>query len=446
MNKEFRKSIILTICVIFVGLMAAGGTYAWLSNSVNVTNGVHNVSMHCFLIDYNINNVSGGQEITGTMFPSENASGGLNGRVGLKTNSSCNVNGEGTLKIHVNSANNALLTNSASYCESRKTMEKIDGITTKAACDTAGGRWRGYGDSYCENPDTLARLTDYTDNTTCNSNGGVWKTGGSPLKYAVYDNASLTGTPLSVGTIVSSDVGNDKIILDGVSITSTQKYYYIYVWLDGYLIDDSVAEFTFNAYISASAIQSLLPSGYQRLMYIESSGTQYINTGVLTKQTLKTYCEYATTTASRTLFGARESTSANSITYGFFDTGPSSYVGFGRATTKYSITSSQLDGTKHSVYLDNTTYQIDGINQTISNRGTLSKYYNIYLGTWNNANSADSRMFVGKIYRFTIWDNSEVIRDLVPCRNGTTVGMCDTVESKFYANARTGSFTAGPDI
>ena len=55
-------------------------------------------------------------------------------------------------------------------------------------------------------------------------------------------------------------------------------------------------------------------------------------------------------------------------------------------------------------------------------------------------------MFVGKIYRFTIWDNSEVIRDLVPCRNGTTVGMCDTVESKFYANARTGSFTAGPDI
>lgn len=256
MNKELKKNIILTICVIFVGLMAAGGTYAWLSNTVNVTNGVHNVSMHCFLIDYNINNVSGGQEITGTMFPSENASGGLNGRVGLKTNSSCNINGEGTLKIHVNSANNALLTNSASYCESRKTMEKIDGITTKTDCDTAGGRWRGYGDSYCENPDTLARLTDYNDNTTCASNGGVWKTGGSPLKYAVYDNASQTGTPLSVGTIVSSDVGNDKIILDGVSITSTQKYYYIYVWLDGYLIDDSVAEFTFNAYISASAIQN----------------------------------------------------------------------------------------------------------------------------------------------------------------------------------------------
>lgn len=255
-NDNFKKNIILTILVIFVGLVTAGGTYAWLTNSVNVTNGVHNVGMHCFLIDYNINNVSGGQDITGTLFPSENASGGLNGRVGLKTSSSCNVNGTGTLKLHVNAANNSLLTNSSSYCESRKTMEPISGITTKADCDAAGERWRGYGDSYCENPNTLARMTDYTDSSSCTSHSGTWKTGGSPLKYAVYNNSGASGTPLSVGAIVSSDVGNDKVILDNIAITSIQQYYYIYVWLDGYLIDDSVAEYTFNAYISASAIQN----------------------------------------------------------------------------------------------------------------------------------------------------------------------------------------------
>ena len=291
MNSDMKKNIILAIFVIFGGLMIAGGTYAWLTNTVSVTNGVHNVGMHCFLIDYNINNVSGGQDITGTLFPSENASGGLNGRVGLKTSSSCDVNGEGTLKLHVNAANNALLTNSSSYCESRKTMEPITEITTKADCDTAGERWRGYGDSYCENPNTLARLVDYTDQSSCTNNGGVWRTGGSPLKYAVYDNASATGTPLSVGSIVSADVGNDKVILEGISINSTQKYYYIYVWLDGYLIDDSVAEFTFNAYISASAVQSALPSGYQRVMYIESTGTQHILTNIIPDNTTGVYAK-----------------------------------------------------------------------------------------------------------------------------------------------------------
>ena len=125
MYKEVKRNVFLAVGIIVLGLIISSGVYAWLSNTINVTNGVQNIGMKCFLIDYNVNNVSGGQDITGTMFPSENASGGLTGRVGLKTNSNCNINGEGSLKLHVNAADNALLTNSSSYCESRKTMEPI---------------------------------------------------------------------------------------------------------------------------------------------------------------------------------------------------------------------------------------------------------------------------------------------------------------------------------
>ena len=43
--------------------------------------------------------------------------------------------------------------------------------------------------------------------------------------------------------------------------------------------------------------------------------------------------------------------------------------------------------------------------------------------------------------------SGEVIRKFVPCKNASgAVGLYDTVNGQFYANAGTGSFTAGPEI
>ena len=252
-----KKLIGAIIGVIMFAALIAGATYAALSRTVNTTNETQNVASLCFLIDYNINNTDGTQDITGTMFPSGTIAKGLNGRVGLKINSSCTLNGTGTLKLHINNTtSSALTTPAASYCENRKTLEKIDGITTASDCSTAGGRWRGYGDSYCENPNTLERMPDYTTQSDCTSNNGSWKTGGSPLKYAVYDNATLTGNPIAKGPITSSNIGNDITLKDNIEITSTQQYYYIYIWLDGYQTDNTYTELPFSGYIKAEAIQS----------------------------------------------------------------------------------------------------------------------------------------------------------------------------------------------
>lgn len=256
MENNMKKNILLVVTVILVGLGVAGGTYAWISNSLGVNNGVYNVGTHCFLIDYNINNTDNSQDITGTMFPTGTISGGLSGRVGLKTNSSCSVDGVGELKLYVNSATDSKLTTSAtSYCENRKTLESISGISTEVACASAGGRWRGYSDSYCESKTTLERLPNY-NSSNCASNNGTWKSGGSPLKYAVYDNASATGTPLSKGYITSGNIGGDVTIYDNIPITSTQQYYYIFIWLDGYLTDSTYSNLSFSGYISASAEQA----------------------------------------------------------------------------------------------------------------------------------------------------------------------------------------------
>lgn len=295
-----KKLIGAIIGVIMFAALIAGATYAALSRTANTTNATQDVASLCFLIDYNINNTDGSQDITGTMFPSGTIAKGLNGRVGLKINSSCTLNGTGTLKLHINNTtSSALTTPAASYCENRSTLEKIDGITTEAACkaDNVKGRWRGYGDSYCENPNTLERMPDYTTQSDCTSHSGTWKTGGSPLKYAVYNNANLTGNPISKGHITSSDIGKDITIYDNFPIDDIQQYYYIYIWLDGYQTDNTHTELPFSGYISASAIQTTTQKIYRY-------STQMVQIGqTISSEPRQAWCGISTEFGSSCDFG-----------------------------------------------------------------------------------------------------------------------------------------------
>ena len=262
MNKK-RKFLIVTT-ILLIGLIIIGGTYALLSSELNVTNGTYNVTSHCFAIDYNANNVNGTQDITGTLLPSDTAKDGLSGRVGMKINNSCDMSGSGELKIHIDDdIDEKLTTRASSYCENRYTGEPMDinEVPNEAACIATGGRWHGYSDSYCENHATLERMPDYTDSSSCSSNGGTWISGNdlptSPLKYAIYNNAQGTGTPLSVGYITEDDIGEDIAIYSNFAVTKAQEYYYIFTWLDGYLSDSTYENLSFSGQISAAAVMDL---------------------------------------------------------------------------------------------------------------------------------------------------------------------------------------------
>ena len=52
-----------------------------------------------------------------------------------------------------------------------------------------------------------------------------------------------------------------------------------------------------------------------------------------------------------------------------------------------------------------------------------------------------------RLYSCKIYDNGTLVRDFVPCKNPSgEVGLYDTVTERFYGNAGTGSFVAGPEI
>lgn len=180
-----------------------------------------------------------------------------------------------------------------------------------------------------------------------------------------------------------------------------------------------------------------LPSGYKRLEYIQSSGTQYINTGFIPKSTSKVFADFQVTEKQSTnndIFGVVGQFSfrqyANSD---FFRTVCGSAADF---ETGVSILS------RHVVEKTMTETKIDGLYSVSTDASTVSNA--IFLFAYN-AGSYVSNYGYLKLYSCKIYDNDVLTRDFIPCETDIgAVGLWDDVNSVFYVNAGTGTFTAGP--
>lgn len=190
-----------------------------------------------------------------------------------------------------------------------------------------------------------------------------------------------------------------------------------------------------------------LPSGYTKLTHVVFNGAQYVKTGIKTPTNniddIKIICKFSTTTSGKCFIGARKDTSTSAIIFGYFGTS-SAYSGYGGSSTNKSTTINCMNGSLHTVILSKNLYKIDGVNQTIARGSFSTTPYEIFLGSWNNNGSVDSRYFVGNVYSFKIYKNGGLITDLIPCKNSSgVVGFYDDINSKFITNSGSGSFSAG---
>ena len=194
-----------------------------------------------------------------------------------------------------------------------------------------------------------------------------------------------------------------------------------------------------------------LPSGYTRLEYIESTGTQYIDTGykmTSNYEELNMKFRFLSSYSGKTLIGTQDS----------------SYSG----ATLYSINIYQNQlfvANSHNVWSWDATvgadYEIDvsangasgsvlvnGAASSFNIKGNIDKKDNILIfcgdvaGTPNLSQAVSARLYFCKIY-----DNGALVRDFIPCKNASgVVGLWDNVNGKFYQNAGSGSFIGGAEI
>lgn len=190
---------------------------------------------------------------------------------------------------------------------------------------------------------------------------------------------------------------------------------------------------------------SRIPSAYQEVEYIQTTGTQYINTGFVPDQDSRAIVdvELVSTSSSTAIFGSRtgNGTAENSLALW-------NVSGILRFDYDEQVNSTGIAvGGRHFVDINKNVAIID--NQTFTaTYGTFSSVYNFLLGTCVNGGVADNRMSSGKWYSCKLYDNGTLIRDLVPCyrKADNVAGMYDLVNRVFYTNAGTGSFTVGANV
>ncbi len=190
-----------------------------------------------------------------------------------------------------------------------------------------------------------------------------------------------------------------------------------------------------------------LPDGYTKLQYIESTGTQYINTGVV-QDTKNFQVEFMISYADAT----------NRYIFGVSSESP---MYFGRANSNNGATFEQnqrytslSSGVNIPVKLrwgkndDNNKMKlvVTKGNQTetlISNRDVALTNKTFILVA--NNSSTINRILNGRIYYAKIYKNGILAFYGIPAKDSNdVVGMYDTVTKTFFTNSGSGVFDAGP--
>ena len=189
---------------------------------------------------------------------------------------------------------------------------------------------------------------------------------------------------------------------------------------------------------------SVLPEGYTQLTHIESSGTQYIDTGFMPNQDTKVVMHYHSSgiPSERVLFGAR--TAYKNTSYSIWIQDSYFQTDYGNNANKLSVdTTGDVIVTKDKAATSLNT----SASTYTSAAATFQCAYTMYLFTLNQAGSAHASMASIKLYSCRIYDNGTLIRDFIPAKNTSgTVGLYDVVNGSFYTNAGSGTFSGGYEV
>lgn len=180
--------------------------------------------------------------------------------------------------------------------------------------------------------------------------------------------------------------------------------------------------------------------------YIQSNGTQYINSGFIPKATTRTImkAEPMSWSAWSAFFGTRNTSSP---------TASQAYIAAVPAATLYR---SDYFGSSLTAETP-TIMQITNINKNKN----ICSFNNIMITNTSSTVNATTNMFLlalndvgtakyflsAKLYSCQIYDGDTLVRDFTPIKTTTNAyGLWDNVNKIFYPNAGTGTFTGGPAI
>lgn len=190
----------------------------------------------------------------------------------------------------------------------------------------------------------------------------------------------------------------------------------------------------------------ITPEHYDsKIEYLQSTGTQWIDTGIKGNTGLKLEVTIQAEKYSEGVIGARIS----SVRYEHSLV----YIAEGGIRLHVSTTNNNLFIYNPSSYSEWLNIVCDKNNMYINGTkvGNAPGYtpftnnYSYYVFAVNSSNKAQP-IGSSKLKSVIIWDNDTKLIDFIPVRVGQIGYMYDKVSGKLFGNKGTGNFTLGPDI
>lgn len=185
-----------------------------------------------------------------------------------------------------------------------------------------------------------------------------------------------------------------------------------------------------------------MPVEYQQLEYIQTSGTQYIDTGYIPSSNTSIEMKASNNaTTNTTLYCARGTSGYQDKTYtAFLINGTSFRVDYYNSV-QYE---NQMTAAKDTVYVykqkKNVVY-VDGNLVKTLNQTEFSSAYNMYLLASHRGGSEIGNIGNVKLYYCKIWDGETLVRDYIPVLDKDGVAcLYDKVKGKYYYNQGSGTF------
>ena len=429
---------------------------------------------------------TGGQGLNGTTYNSNGATtaGGFNGGGSAASQNSRGSGGGGTdIRIAVDSLYARVLVAGGGSGSSGYTSLAgfagggISGKTYNNQDSSSGGSWYGGGGSQTQGG---AANTSYSNYTTAGSfgqggnynsgsntyygsgGGGGWYGGGGAIGVGgggsgyMYTSSSASYYPsgcllnssyyLTNATILA---GNAAFISPtGTSETGHAGNGYIRITVIEASSGNTLVKTTSNNWKEPvqmfvnTGSSTTISSGLVELEYIESTGTQYIDTGIKASKNLKVEADIDVSAASGWVMILGDYTSGSYFSWWRQNTTMYAYYGSNNKTL------AELTGKRK--YISNNTnniWSIDTSKITVTpNSSDFSKDgNNLYLFSVNNGGNYNKASM--KLYSCKIYDNGTLVRDFIPAKR-VSDGMCglwDKANYKFYTDINGNNFTAGTE-
>ena len=203
-----------------------------------------------------------------------------------------------------------------------------------------------------------------------------------------------------------------------------------------------------------------IPSAYQEVMFLESTGTQYFNLGIIPKEYSSMEADFLSKKhageAFQVVFGTTKNEGGLSYTFSLAiysnnrDIVAAIRDSSSASTATVSLSSDTFINSRRIYSFNENTHSISVGENSASFTGTIdtaTRLYPLLLLARNNSGVADN-FAIGNLYGASFSDSTGQSLNLVPCyrKIDNKPGLYDLVGNQFFTNQGSGEFNIGPIV